>query len=192
MRPLLAFLLLATLVFGATFWRSWSNDPATTHVADAKAAIAPSLPAARIATQPALPPAPPLNPAETRARMHVQKAQRKAHIDRITTAGRKKIVGRYESEPIDSIWANATRQELVKYALSDQIRATHSEPSNLNIDCRRTTCRIVADFPNATAADDWSTLYLTSAGSRLPNASLQKSGNADGSVHLEIYALAGS
>lgn len=118
--------------------------------------------------------------------------QRNANVDRIVAAGRKQIVGRYQSEPIDSVWASATRQELAKYSLSGQIRATNSEPANLSIDCRRTTCRIDADFPNATAADDWSTLYLTGAGSRLPKASLEKSGNADGSVHLTIYALARS
>jgi len=192
MRPWLALLLVATLVVGATWWRSRSDIPTTTNAVDASSAAATSsVIAVRTAPRPALPP-PPLNPEQARARRDAQRTQRKANIDRIVAAGRKKIAGRYESEPIDSPWANATRQALMEYSLSDQIRATHSEPSNLNIDCRRTTCRIDADFPNATAADDWSTLYLTGAGSRLPNASLQKSDNADGSVHLTIYALARS
>jgi hypothetical protein len=193
MRPWLALLLVATLVVCATWWRSGSDVPS----AKKNAIVAPeavatsSVNPVRTTPRPALSP-PPLNPGQIRARRNAQQAQRKANIDRIVAAGRKKIAGRYESEPIDSPWANATRQELMEYSLSDQIRATHSEPSNLNIDCRRTTCRIDADFPNATAADDWSTLYLTGAGSRLPNASLQKSDNADGSVHLTIYALARS
>lgn len=191
MRPLLALLLVATLVVGATWWRSRSDIPTTTNAIAPNAPATPSVIVVRTTPRPALsPPAP--NPAQARALREAQRTQRKANIDRIVAAGRKKLVGRYESEPIDSRWANATRQELMEYSLSDQIRATHSEPSNLNIACRSTTCRIDADFPNATAADDWSTLYLTGAGSRLPNASLQKSDNADGSVHLTIYALARS
>lgn len=192
MRPWLALLLVATLVVGATWWRSRSDIPTTTNAVDAPSAAATSsVIAVRTTSRPASPPLA-LNPEQARARRNARQTQRKANIDRIVAAGRKKIAGRYEAEPIDSPWANATRQELMEYSLSDQIRATHSEPSNLNIDCRRTTCRIDADFPNATAADDWSTLYLTGAGSRLPNASLQKSDNADGSVHLTIYALARS
>ena len=115
-----------------------------------------------------------------------------AEFKKVNAAGREKIVGRYESETIDPAWSNATRQALMapSLAASDQIRATHSEPSGLAVDCRSTTCRITADFPNRIAADDWSTFYLTGAGDRLPNATLRKTTNPDGSVRLEIYAVA--
>lgn len=190
MRPWLALLLLATLVVAATWWRARPRLPGPTDALDTPAAVAPApAHAMRYTTRPVAP-LPPLNPQEARARRHAQRMQRNANIDRMVAAGRKQIVGRYESEPIDSAWANAARQELMKYSLSEQIHATGSEPSNLDIECRRTTCRIDADFPDATAADDWSTLYLTGVGSRLPRASLQKSDNANGGVHLTIHALA--
>jgi hypothetical protein len=192
MRPWPALLLFAIFAVGITWWRSHSNDvPPTTDTIEMRPAAGVPANVARSAPPQAVPSLA-LNAGELHARRKEQKAQREANIDRIVAAGRKKVVGRYESETIDSAWANATRQELLKFSLSDQIRATQSEPSGLNIDCRRTTCRIEADFPSITAADDWSTLYLTDAGSRLPNASLQKSYNADGSVHLTIYALARS
>jgi hypothetical protein len=187
-RPSLLFLLVALgLIVGVTWWRSRTvpvaADPApSTDLAPSPQARASSRPA-RTGTSPRL-----ARAGDSRAR----RAQRRAAVQRIAAAGRNKIVGRYEGENIDSAWANATRQELMKpeYTASDQIRAVQAEPANLAIDCRSTTCRINADFPNSVAADDWSTLYLTGVGDRLPNASMRKTRGADGSVHLEIYAIA--
>jgi hypothetical protein len=192
-RSSLLFLAMAVvLVVGITWWRSHGTPAEAIRTASDAAA---SIPTPQTSVRPArrnasIPPNELRLPRGERVRAH--RAQQRAAAERVVTAGRNKIVGKYESEAIDPAWSNTTRQALISPALtaSDQIRATHSEPSNLAVDCRSTTCRITADFPTTVAADDWSTLYITGAGDRLPNASLQKTANADGSVHLEIYATA--
>ena len=96
-----------------------------------------------MASRPAPHPPLPLPPTELREQTGARRKQRRAEVDRIVAAGRARIVSRYESEPLDSAWANAVRQELMKpeYVASEQIRAMHAEPANLAIDCRSSTCR---------------------------------------------------
>ena len=192
-RPSFVFLMAAiALVVGITWWhsRDTTTTPAASPSPPPGTTTAPGTPArtarpvASVPRNGFLPP--------SRERIRESRARQRASVQRVVAAGREKIVGRYQSEGIDASWSSATRQALMAPALtaSDQIRATHSEPSDLAVDCRSTTCRITADFPTMVAADDWSTLYITGAGDQLPNASLSKSANADGSVHLEIYAIA--
>lgn len=132
----------------------------------------------------------PLSDAEQRARIVAEREAERKSMDQLVTAGRNKLVTRYESETIDQAWASTKRVELAEFSTSAQMEAIGAQPDNLSIDCRRSTCRIGADFPSRSVAEDWSTLYLASLGSRLPNASLQTSVNSDGSTHIDIYGLA--
>lgn len=188
MRPWLALLTFAAgVIVGITFWRMRATPTAVESEPPAQAVVV-----APLGSRPGAHPPLPASPEEMRARTQARRARQRADIDRVVVAGRNKIVSRYEVESVDSVWANATRQDLMKpeYTVSDQIRAIHAEPSNLSVDCRSTTCLIEADFPDGSTADDWSSLYLPGVGARLPTASLNKSDNADGSVHLRIYATA--
>ena len=189
-RSSLVFLVAAiALVVGLTWWHA-RNAAAPKVAEEATPAGVPPQPSPT--HRPVATPPPDALRRPRRERNRERRAQQRAAVNRVNAAGREKIVGRYESETIDPAWSNATRQALMapSLAASDQIRATHSEPSGLAVDCRSTTCRITADFPNRIAADDWSTFYLTGAGDRLPNATLRKTTNPDGSVRLEIYAIA--
>lgn len=188
--PLVFLVAAIALVVGLTWWHA--RKAPLPKVAEA-AVPAGVLPDATPAThRPVATPPPDALRLPRAERNRERHARQRAAVARINAAGREKIVGRYESENIDPAWSNATRQALMapSLAASDQIRATHSEPSGLAVDCRSTTCRVTADFPNRIAADDWSTFYLTGAGDRLPNATLRKTTNTDGSVRVEIYAIA--
>lgn len=132
----------------------------------------------------------PANAAEALARLESQKARDRAEVDKVLAAGRNKLVGRYESETTDQSWANAKQVELAQFSTSAQIEAINVEPGNLDIACRRSICRIGADFASRSAAQDWATLYLTNMGDRLPNAFFEMSANTDGSTHIDVYGLA--
>ncbi|HJW46260.1 MAG TPA: hypothetical protein VJ484_07190 [Lysobacter sp.] len=132
----------------------------------------------------------PMNGAEAQARLQAKRAQERKKIDRVVAAGRSKLVGRYESQPIDHAWATVKRAELMELGTSEQIEAIQAQPTSLGVDCRTSVCRIGADFPSQTAAEDWATLYLISEGANLPQASMKASVNPDGSVHLDVYAHA--
>ena len=195
---LVAVLLVAVLVtIGVVRWKSASPaddrqpDPAVTDVGTAWEDPTPhSVPvrsrsASRGLSQPL-----PMNGAEAHARLQAKRAQQHKKIDGVVAAGRSKLAGRYESEPIDHAWATVKRAELMELGTSEQIEAIHAQPTNLGVDCRTSVCRIGADFPNPTAAEDWATLYMTSEGANLPQASLKTVVNPDGSVHLDIFANA--
>jgi hypothetical protein len=128
--------------------------------------------------------------AAATARINADREAARKSVGAIVEAGRKKLVTRYEGETLDSSWALAKQAELAGFGTSQQIEDIHAEPKNLAIDCRRTVCRINADFGNRSIAQDWAMLYLTGAGSRLANASLETIPNPDGSFRMEIYGLA--
>lgn len=132
----------------------------------------------------------PFDEAGLRAQIKAEREAERKSMEQLVATGRNKLVTRYESETIDQAWASTKRVELAEFSTSAQMEAIGAQPGNLSIDCRRTTCRVGADFPSRSVAEDWSTLYLSSLGSRLPNASLQTSANPDGSTHIDIYGLA--
>jgi hypothetical protein len=128
-----------------------------------------------------------MDPVSARTQVEQFRARNEAAAERVVTAGRNKLVGAFNGETIDQAWAANARSELSQFATSQQIHDLHAEPLSMDVDCRRTVCRIGADFATRAAANDWATLYLTSVGARMPNASLQTSDNADGTAHLEVY-----
>lgn len=121
---------------------------------------------------------------------HLRHAQAQVKQAKLVEAGRDKLVARYQNEKVDGGWATGREQSLVERAVSPQIHDLGAEPQNLTAHCRSSTCQLTADFPTRVAADDWFTLYLTSAGTDLFNASYQTSVNPDGTTHVEIYGLA--
>jgi hypothetical protein len=176
--------IAAVLIIGVSWWKSHeqSSPPAMPAAESNSASV----------TTPAAGPRPPglrdapVSPDQVEA----QRAQEREAVQAIVAAGRQKLGSRYTQETIDASWADAKQVELAQFASSQQISEIHAEPKNLAIDCRRTVCHITADFPSRTASQDWATLYLTGAGSRIANASLDTVANSDGSVRLEIYGLA--
>lgn len=196
MRGFIAGLLVASLVLGLIWWKSTPSADAPTTAATEAAALDETAawdeePASTPRTAPGgLSQPPPANVAEAHARKQARRAQERKEIDRLAATGQRKLVGQYQREPVDHAWATAMTAELTSLATSEQIQAIQAEPGNLKVDCRSSVCRIGADFPNRTSADDWSTLYLTGLSAKLPRASMRASTNPDGSVHLEMYGYA--
>ena len=100
------------------------------------------------------------------------------------------LAARYAAEPVDAAWAGAKEAKLLAASASDEMRRIDALPGNYRATCRSSVCRIGADFPNRSAAQDWLTLFSTGVGSELPNESYIVSQNQDGSIHLEIMGLA--
>lgn len=178
--------LVAALIVSVTWWKiSTRSSNAVTPTADLQTTDAVADP--RVAHR--NPPIP-MSPAELARSNHLRHAEAQAKQAKVIDAGRKKLVARYQNEKVDGGWATAREQSLVEHAVNPQIHDLGAEPKNLTAHCRSTTCQLGADFPTRTAADDWFTLYLTTAGTDLYNASYQATPNDDGTIHVEIYGLA--
>lgn len=181
--------IAVVLIIGVSWWKSLGPSASVTattlHPADATPADDEAAAAAPGRGVP-----PPQVGIATTASLNAEREQERKNVEAIVAAGRTKLMSRYAGEAIDASWADAKQVELAQFGNSQQIQDIHAEPANLAIDCRRTVCHVTADFATRTAAQDWATLYLTGAGSRIANASLDTIANPDGSYRMEIYGLA--
>lgn len=184
-RMILPFLVVLTIV-AVTWWKATSTPAAA-----GPAAIADSAPLQQPADAMPGPRRSQALPVDDVAvDVEAMRRQQRSDADKVVAAGRSKLVGRYDGEGVDHAWATAKQSELMAFRTSQQIEAIGAQADNLAINCRTSVCRIDADFSSRSEAEDWTTLYLTGAGSRIPNASTRVVPNTDGTFHLEIYGLA--
>jgi hypothetical protein len=99
------------------------------------------------------------------------------------------LAARFAAEKPDPSWSPMHEKDLASLQDSDPMRDAGAKAANFRADCRSTTCRIQADFPDSGAAADWLQLYMGSVGDRLPMATAHKVTNPDGSVRVEIYGV---
>ena len=187
--PIMRWLILAVaiLIIGVTAWRVRDMQAARQIPAVASTPVQPAQPTA--STRP-LRPDMPLSAEEQNAFHNQRQLEKKQAVREIVAAGRAKLVGLYQAESTDAAWANAKELELMGYQTSAQIEAAGAKPSNLAIDCKRTTCRLEADFPSRSAAEDWITLFSTESGGKLSRAIVDYEPMAGGGVHLVTHGLA--
>ncbi len=186
--------LVALLVVSVTWWNISTHHPVSTTSAEGAPDAAtpndqppdtsratPTLPGSSAGTQ--------LSPEQSIQAIHASRESNRAQIAKVVEAGHSKLMAQYLSEPVNGGWAIAQEQNLTSHGTNPQIKELHAEPKGLTAHCRSTTCKLGADFPNQSAADDWVTLYVSSPNTHLSNVSTQASPNPDGSVHIEIYGL---
>lgn len=126
---------------------------------------------------------PELNDANLTSRM--QAMERESEKVR---ARHQEYARRYSGERVDASWAGPHESRMLAASRSDQIAQLHAEPHALDIDCKATMCRVVADFATRSVAEDWFTLFSI-GGSDMPNASYEHSFNPDGTARVTIYGL---
>ncbi|MFT3896162.1 MAG: hypothetical protein QM719_00420 [Thermomonas sp.] len=120
----------------------------------------------------------------------MEKRKRMAEATQARTRERNAaFAARFAAEKSDPSWSPAHEKELASLQDSDPMRDADAKATNFRADCRSTTCRIQADFPDSSAAADWLQLYMGSVGDRLPVATAHKVTNPDGSVRVEIYGV---
>lgn len=100
------------------------------------------------------------------------------------------LVARYLAETTDPAWAGRAERTLQSVINDPAVQAAGLAAGDTVVDCKRTTCRTTAHFPNNGQADDWSMLYMASSGVVLRNSVVSSTQNADGSVSVDIYSTA--
>lgn len=116
-----------------------------------------------------------------------ERARKREELRARTAALKEQSARRYASEQVDPAWAPAKRSELDGIAADPAFAAAGVAPSNLDIDCRSSMCRIDGQFEDASKAEDWIMLYTASLGSALPNTVISRTRNPDGTMRVEIY-----
>ena len=120
----------------------------------------------------------------------MEKRKRVAAATQARIQGRNAaMASRFEAEKPDPAWAGAHERDLASLQDSGPMRDAGAKAENFRAECRSSTCRIQADFPDQSMASDWLQLYMGGIGDRLPVATAHQVINPDGSVRIEIYGI---
>lgn len=133
---------------------------------------------------------PMLAETEEAARQQTERSTEQSEAKRLVDSGRRLLQQRFESEQADAAWARRKEIELESLVITPQMEPINAIPTSFNVECRSATCRIIADFANRAAAEDWLTLYLTTNGGLLKQASFDQSPQPDGTIRLQVVGAA--
>ena len=105
-------------------------------------------------------------------------------------ASKQKAMAAYRAEKIDRAWAAQKETELSGVATSEALAQAKIVPKSFDVDCKTTVCRLNGTFSTLSEAEDWTLYYMSSVGNALPNTTVSKTQNPDGTTNVEIYGRA--
>jgi hypothetical protein len=95
---------------------------------------------------------------------------------------------RFSQEPADPAAAKV-EDDMLKGMTDKQLAAAEIVPKDPDVQCRRDTCRIVANFRSSSDASDWAVLYVTLMGANYVTSSQPVFVKApDGSTQMRLFA----
>ena len=95
---------------------------------------------------------------------------------------------RFSQEPADPA-ASKVEDDMLKGMTDKQLAAAEIVPKDPDVQCRRDTCRIVANFRSSSDASDWAVLYVTLMGANYVTTSQPVFVKApDGSTQMRLFA----
>jgi hypothetical protein len=95
----------------------------------------------------------------------------------------------FARDPVDPAGAAPVESTLVDTISSEAMAGTGLKPSNVDINCRKSSCRIVSSFASMGDAQDWGLFYITSAGGNVIGQSqMVFVPTPDGRTEVRIYA----
>jgi|GEM_PF-3391627 len=95
---------------------------------------------------------------------------------------------RFSQEPADPAAAKV-EDDMLKGMTDKQLAAAEIVPKDPDVQCKRDTCRIVANFRSSSDASDWAVLYVTLMGANYVTTSQPVFVKApDGSTQMRLFA----
>jgi hypothetical protein len=95
---------------------------------------------------------------------------------------------RFSQEPADP-GAPKVEDDMLKGMTDKQLAAAGIVPKDPDVQCRRDTCRIVANFRSSSDASDWAVLYVTLMGANYVTSSQPVFvRNSDGTTQMRLFA----
>ncbi|MGH8033374.1 MAG: hypothetical protein ACREO8_13700 [Luteimonas sp.] len=126
--------------------------------------------------------------AQQAARRHMaQRSEARKRSVQRSEELRLKVSAQFNAEKVDPTWAPGKEVELQKISSLPEIVSNMAAPIKLDVDCKSSMCRIDGSFASSGDAEDWTTLYMSSVGNRLPSAVVSRVRNPDGTTSVQIY-----
>lgn len=97
----------------------------------------------------------------------------------------------YRAERRDGAWAAGKENELRAIADSEAMQSAGVAPATaLDVSCKRSLCESVAEFPSASAAQDWVMAFMSSAGTASSRSVVRQQPLPGGAMQVRIVSLA--
>lgn len=103
----------------------------------------------------------------------------------------RQLQAEFEADARDPAAGAKIGRHLEDTVVGKDMAATGLVPEDVSVQCRRTLCRVAADFANPGDAEDWAIMYLTSAGGAISRARTVRVRQPDGSTQVIIYGTRG-
>lgn len=101
----------------------------------------------------------------------------------------RELEARFASDAPDPVTGPETENLLVETISGETMAGTGLRPSNVDIACKRGSCRIVGSFDRMGDAQDWGLFYITAAGGNvLSQAQMVFVPRPDGKTEVRIYS----
>lgn len=118
------------------------------------------------------------------------RAEKATEAERAQRADYTAFARAYEAQKVDPAWAAAKENELLDANVNDLVKGSDAVPTDLDVDCRGTICRIQADFKSRGQGEDWISLYPLAVGAGMPNLSYEWGQGPDGKPRVIVYGQA--
>jgi hypothetical protein len=93
----------------------------------------------------------------------------------------------HASQPVDAAWKGPAEATLGRAVESDALARTGMSPEDVRTDCRSSSCKVTATFPDPQAAQDWATMFTAMTGSTFQSARFVTVPTPGGGVEVRIY-----
>lgn len=101
----------------------------------------------------------------------------------------RELESQFARDAADPVGGPRTENTLVKTISSETMAVTGLKPNDVDIACKKNSCRIVGTFDRSGDAQDWSLFYITAAGGNvLSNTSMVFVPKPDGRTEVRIYS----
>lgn len=101
----------------------------------------------------------------------------------------RQLQSEFENDAADPAGGVQMESRLEDTAVGRDMAGTGIVPKDVVVDCRKTLCRVSADFANAGDAEDWAVMYLSAAGGAIVRARTVQARQPDGSTRLVLYGV---
>lgn len=101
----------------------------------------------------------------------------------------RELEAQFARDVADPVSGGQAENILQKTVTSDTMASTGLKPNDVDIDCKKNSCRIVGSFAKMGDAQDWGLFYITAAGGNvLSQTQMVFLPQTDGSTQVRIYS----
>lgn len=127
--------------------------------------------------------------ADRMASMMEERQRTPAELEAERDRQYRELEAQFARDAADPVGGGKTEATLEKTLADEAMASTGLEPKDVDIACKKNSCRITGSFAKRGDAEDWGLFYITAAGGNvLSRTRMVYMPQPDGSVQVRIYS----